>query len=45
MPDHDGLSVMSVAVGSIYLLLQNIVSTVIRVLGYAFMARLVSQGE
>ncbi|MEM3956739.1 MAG: oligosaccharide flippase family protein [Thermoproteota archaeon] len=45
MPDDEGLSVASVAVGSMYLILQNVFSTVIGVLGYAFMARAITQEE
>ena len=45
LPADEGLSIASVAVGSIYLVVQNVVSTVIGVLGYAFMARLVTQEE
>ncbi|MBO3754635.1 MAG: oligosaccharide flippase family protein [Candidatus Brockarchaeota archaeon] len=45
MPDDEVLSVVSVAVGSIYLVLQNVFSTVIGILGYAFMARAITQEE
>jgi O-antigen/teichoic acid export membrane protein len=39
------LSITSVAVGSVYLTLQNIFSTLIGVLGYAYMARAITQEE
>ncbi|MCX8183371.1 MAG: oligosaccharide flippase family protein [Crenarchaeota archaeon] len=45
MPDDEGLNIASVAAGSIYLVLQNFFSTVISVLGYAFMARAITQEE
>ena len=45
MPSEEGLSAASVAMGSIYLILQNIASTVIGVLGYAFMARAITPKE
>jgi len=45
LPDEGGWSIASVFVGSVYLILQNIVSTVVGVLGYSFMARMISQEE
>jgi len=45
LPSEGGLSFASIALGSVYLILQNIASTVIGVLGYAFMARVITQEE
>lgn len=45
MTEATELSVTSVAVGSLYLTLQNIFSTLIGVLGYAYMARVITQEE
>ncbi len=45
MTETTELSIASVAVGSLYLTLQNIFSTLIGVLGYAYMARVITQEE
>ncbi|MEM3547184.1 MAG: oligosaccharide flippase family protein [Candidatus Bathyarchaeia archaeon] len=45
MAEATELSITSVAVGSAYLTLQNIFSTLIGVLGYAYMARVITQEE
>ncbi|MBS7611074.1 polysaccharide biosynthesis protein [Candidatus Bathyarchaeota archaeon] len=45
MTEATELSITSAAVGSVYLTLQNIFSTLIGVLGYAYMARVITQEE
>jgi O-antigen/teichoic acid export membrane protein len=43
--EDSGLTVAKVALGSIYLAVQNILSMLIGVLGYAFLARIITQEE
>lgn len=45
LTDQVGLTAAGIAKGSIYLTLQNSFSTIIAVLGFAFMARVISQDE
>ena len=45
MADPAELTAAQVAKGSIYLTLQNILSTLIAVFGFAFMARMITQEE
>lgn len=44
MAEETELSASKIVVGSIHLTLQNILSTLIGVLGYAYMARAVTEG-
>lgn len=39
------LNAVSVVLGSIYLTLQNIISTIIGIFGYTFMARMITQEQ
>lgn len=43
--DDSGLTISKVALGSIHLIIQNILSMLIGVLGYAFMARVITKEE